>query len=87
MKSTLHSLALCCPPALLAAIGQQRARFLTGLGPPPPPEFFERLIVNLLVSMGYGGARADEAGRTLGRSGDDGVDGVIDQDPLGLDRF
>jgi len=50
-----------------------------------PPEFFERLIVNLLLSMGYGGSRAD-AGRTLGRTGDDGVDGVIDQDSLGLDR-
>jgi restriction system protein len=50
------------------------------------PEFFERLIVNLLLSMGYGGTRADQAGRTLGRSGDDGVDGVIDQDALGLDR-
>jgi restriction system protein len=50
-----------------------------------PPEFFERLIVTLLLSMGYGGSRAD-AGRALGRSGDDGVDGVIDQDALGLDR-
>ena len=51
-----------------------------------PPDFFERLIVGLLLSMGYGGSRADKAGRTLGRSGDDGVDGVIDQDALGLDR-
>lgn len=50
-----------------------------------PPEFFERLIVNLLLSMGYGGSAAD-AGRALGGSGDDGVDGVIDQDALGLDR-
>jgi restriction system protein len=50
-----------------------------------PPEFFERLIVNLLLAMGYGGSAAD-AGRALGRSGDDGVDGVIDQDALGLDR-
>lgn len=50
-----------------------------------PPEFFERLIVNLLLSMGYGGSTAD-AGRALGRTGDDGVDGVIDQDALGLDR-
>jgi restriction system protein len=50
------------------------------------PEFFERLIVDLLLSMGYGGSRADKAGRVLGRSGDDGVDGVIDQDALGLDR-
>jgi restriction system protein len=50
-----------------------------------PPDFFERLIVNLLLTMGYGGSAAD-AGRALGRSGDDGVDGVIDQDALGLDR-
>ena len=51
-----------------------------------PPDFFERLIVNLLLSMGYGGTRADRSGRILGRSGDGGVDGVIDQDALGLDR-
>ncbi len=50
-----------------------------------PSPFFERLIVTLLSSMGYGGS-VENAGRTLGRSGDDGVDGVIDQDPLGLDR-
>ena len=50
-----------------------------------PPDFFERLIVNLLLSMGFGGSAAD-AGRAIGRSGDDGVDGVIDQDALGLDR-
>jgi restriction system protein len=50
-----------------------------------PPDFFERLLVNLLLSMGYGGS-SENAGRTLGRSGDDGVDGVIDQDSLGLDR-
>jgi len=50
-----------------------------------PPEFFERLIITLLLSMGYGGS-TENAGRTLGRSGDDGVDGVIDQDALGLDR-
>src|SRR5206468_4671054 len=48
-------------------------------------DFFERLIVNLLLSMGFGGSAA-EAGRAIGRSGDDGVDGVIDQDALGLDR-
>lgn len=50
-----------------------------------PPDFFERLIVSLLLSMGYGGSVTD-AGHALGRSGDDGVDGVIDQDALGLDR-
>ncbi len=50
-----------------------------------PPVFFERLIVALLLAMDYGGSAA-EAGRAIGRSGDDGVDGVIDQDTLGLDR-
>lgn len=48
------------------------------------PAFFEALIVDLLVAMGYGGSRK-EAGRAIGRSGDGGVDGVIDEDPLGLD--
>jgi restriction system protein len=51
-----------------------------------PPDFFERLVVQLLVAMGYGGSAAD-AGRALGKSGDGGVDGVIDQDALGLDRI
>lgn len=50
-----------------------------------PPEFFERMVVKLLSGMGYGGSVA-EAARALGRSGDGGVDGVIDQDALGLDR-
>jgi len=48
------------------------------------PAFFERLIVDLLVKMGYGGGRL-EMGRTLGRTGDGGVDGVIKEDELGLD--
>lgn len=51
-----------------------------------PPEFFERLVVQLLIAMGYGGS-AIEAGKALGKSGDGGVDGVIDQDALGLDRI
>lgn len=50
-----------------------------------PPAFFEGLIVALLLAMGYGGSR-EEAGRIIGRSGDGGIDGVIDQDSLGLDR-
>jgi restriction system protein len=48
------------------------------------PAFFERLVVELLVSMGYGGSLRD-AGRTVGRSGDGAVDGVIKEDRLGLD--
>ena len=51
-----------------------------------PPAFFERLVVNLLTAMNYGGSTA-EAARALGKSGDGGVDGVIDQDALGLDRI
>ena len=48
------------------------------------PEFFERLVVDLLVSMGYGGTRAD-AGQAVGKSGDGGIDGIINEDRLGLD--
>lgn len=50
------------------------------------PAFFEYLIVDLLVAMGYGGT-SEDAGRALGQSGDNGVDGVIDQDPLGVDQI
>jgi len=49
-----------------------------------PPSFFERLVVELLVKMGYGGSRK-EAGKALGRSGDEGIDGIINEDRLGLD--
>ena len=48
------------------------------------PAFFERLIVDLLVKMGYGGGRL-EMGRVIGKTGDGGVDGVIKEDELGLD--
>jgi restriction system protein len=49
-----------------------------------PPEFFENLVVELLLAMGYGGSRRD-AGETVGRSGDGGIDGIIKEDRLGLD--
>jgi len=48
------------------------------------PRFFERLVVDLLVRMGYGGS-LEEAGKALGRSHDGGVDGMIKEDHLGLD--
>lgn len=48
------------------------------------PTFFERLVVDLLVKMGYGGTRKD-AGQAIGRSGDEGIDGIIKEDRLGLD--
>jgi restriction system protein len=50
------------------------------------PSFFEQVIVDLLVAMGYGGDRRNAA-RRLGKSNDGGVDGVIDEDRLGLDRI
>ncbi|MGO9592263.1 MAG: restriction endonuclease [Steroidobacteraceae bacterium] len=46
--------------------------------------FFERLVIDLLVAMGYGGSRGD-AGRAIGKSGDGGIDGIIKEDKLGLD--
>ena len=49
-----------------------------------PPEFLERVIIDLVVKMGYGGNRKD-AGEAIGRSGDEGIDGIIKEDPLGLD--
>lgn len=48
------------------------------------PRFFERLVIDLLVAMGYGGSRVD-AGQAVGRSGDEGIDGIIKEDKLGLD--
>ena len=48
------------------------------------PAFFERLVVDVLVKMGYGGTRK-EAGKAVGRSGDEGIDGIINEDRLGLD--
>lgn len=48
------------------------------------PEFFEKLSVELLVKLGYGGTLAD-AGKAIGKSGDEGIDGIIKEDKLGLD--
>ena len=51
-----------------------------------PPEFFEKLVVDLLLKMGYGGSRVD-AGRAVGQVGDGGIDGIINQDRLGLEKI
>lgn len=48
------------------------------------PVLFEKIVVELLVKMGYGGSRQD-AGKAIGRSGDEGIDGIIKEDRLGLD--
>ena len=49
-----------------------------------PPAFFESLVVDVLVRMGYGGSRKD-AGEAIGQAGDEGIDGIIKEDRLGLD--
>jgi restriction system protein len=50
------------------------------------PEFFENLVIKLLVKMGYGGSIKD-AGQSMGKSGDEGIDGIIKEDKLGLDAI
>ncbi len=68
------------------AIGDALAADLLGRVRDASPQFFEELIVELLIGMGYGGT-SENAGKAIGKSGDDGVDGVIDQDPLGVDQI
>ena len=73
--------------ALEAAYGRLRAAVVSELldsVKSVTPAFFEQLVIDLLVKMGYGGSR-EEAARAVGRSGDGGIDGVIDEDRLGLD--
>ena len=48
------------------------------------PQFFESIVVDTIVKMGYGGSRKD-AGKAIGKSGDEGIDGIINEDRLGLD--
>ncbi len=62
------------------------AQELLGLVRRSSPSFFERLVVELLVKMGYGGSRLDAA-KAVGRVGDEGIDGIIDEDRLGLDTI
>ncbi|MGI8916389.1 MAG: restriction endonuclease [Chloroflexota bacterium] len=50
------------------------------------PKYFEKLVVDLLLAMGYGGSRLD-AGKSVGRTGDGGIDGIINEDVLGLDTI
>ncbi|HMO51518.1 MAG TPA: restriction endonuclease [Kiritimatiellia bacterium] len=63
----------------LAAEIQQKLKSCT-------PSFFERLVVEVIVKMGYGGTRQD-AGKAIGKSGDGGIDGIIKEDKLGLDTI
>lgn len=65
-------------------IRQSLAQELTDTVRRLSPTFFERLVVELLVKMGYGGSIKD-AGRAIGKTGDEGIDGTIKEDKLGLD--
>lgn len=65
-----------------ALAGELLQRVMSGT-----PAFFESVVVRLLIAMGYGGSVNDLDTALVGKSGDGGVDGVIDQDPLGLDRI
>jgi len=50
------------------------------------PDFFEKLVIDLLVKMGYGGS-VNDAGKAIGKIGDEGIDGIIKEDRLGLDMI
>jgi restriction system protein len=68
------------------SIRQELAQELLNQVKKASPSFFERLVVDLLVKMGYGGSRED-AGEAIGKSGDEGIDGIIKEDRLGLDTI
>jgi restriction system protein len=74
LDAAYHQLRRAVETELLAAVRAASFRF------------FERLVVELLVKMGYGGSLKD-AGKAIGRSGDDGLDGIIKEDHLGLDAI
>lgn len=75
-EETLHSSYL----KLRQALAEELLQTLKSCS----PSFFESLIVDVLVKMGYGGTRQD-AGKAVGKSGDGGIDGIIKEDRLGLD--
>jgi len=88
-QDTLDVLALDQTPeetldASYQTLRRNLAQELLGRVKRSTPRFFERLVVDLLVSMGYGGSRKD-AGQAIGMSGDEGIDGIIKEDRLGLD--
>lgn len=72
--------------AALAQVNDSLAADLLDLLVSSSPEFFEQVVIDVLLAMGYGGSHA-EAGERLGQSGDAGVDGVIREDVLGLDAI
>jgi restriction system protein len=65
-------------------IKRELAQELLSLVKQSSPRFFEKLVIDLLIRMGYGGSLKD-AGKAIGQSGDGGIDGIIKEDKLGLD--
>lgn len=88
LASTFESASTLTPEdALASAYNKLRLALeseILGAVKEASPSFFERVVIDLLVKMGYGGNRQD-AGRALGKSGDGGIDGIINEDRLGLD--
>lgn len=72
--------------AAFAQLNDSLAADLLDLLVSSSPEFFEQVVIDVLLAMGYGGSHA-EAGERLAQSGDAGVDGVIREDVLGLDAI
>jgi len=72
---------------ITSAVGEIAAKLETDLMDriaEKSPSFFESLVVDLIVAMGYGGSRENVVQR-IGKSGDEGIDGIVNEDPLGLD--
>ena len=90
VPDTSQSLDVLAPEenitAILQQIRQELATELIEKIKQCDPYFFERLVVQLMLKMGYGGSR-QEAGEAIGKSGDGGIDGVINEDRLGLDAI
>lgn len=89
-EQTTHEIETKTPEEILEDAYQEirdtLAQDLLAIVKQSSPAFFERLVVELLVKMGYGGSRR-EAARAVGQTGDEGVDGIIDEDRLGLDAI
>lgn len=82
LDQTPHEALLTAHESLRAELAQEILNQLLVCD----PSLFESIVVELVVKMGYGGSRQD-AGRAIGRSGDEGIDGIIKEDYLGLDNI
>ncbi|MUG98676.1 restriction endonuclease [Scytonema sp. UIC 10036] len=88
VKETENNILLQTPEEVLElgyqSLQKQLAQEILTVVKNCSPRFFERIVIDLLVAMGYGGSRED-AGQAVGQTGDGGIDGIIKEDRLGLD--